>query len=105
MNVPATPRATGPSSLGAAGAVATVATPAADGVARGPRDAALRVTAPLHGASKGKKSARMSLGTDPTGHRRQFNNLNTFDVFSTHNLLGQLSRTGEAVSGLSPAVT
>src|SRR5262249_34601034 len=79
MKVPATPRATGPSSRGEAGAVATVATPAADGVARGPRDAALRVTAPLHGASKGKKSARMSSRTDLPGTGDKFNNLNTFD--------------------------
>src|SRR5262245_64146867 len=84
MKVPATPRGTGPSSRGEAGAVATVATPAADGVARGPRDAALRVTAPLHGASKGKKSARMSSRTDLPGTGDKFNNLNTFDVFSTH---------------------
>src|SRR5262249_36081915 len=84
MNVPATPRATGPSSLGEAGAVATAATPAADGVARGPRDAARHVTVPLLGASKGKKSARTSLRTEP-GTADKFNKLNTFDVFSTHN--------------------
>src|SRR5262249_18093880 len=87
MNVPATPRATGPSSLGEAGAVATAATPAADGVARGPRDAARHVTVPLLGASKGKKSARTSLRTEHYRAPPTSSTSSTRSMFSARTML------------------
>src|SRR5262245_30720609 len=71
MTARATPTANDPPSPGANGAVGTVATPAADGEARGPQGAEPHVISPRLGASPRKKSPRRSSRREPNGRRRQ----------------------------------